>query len=163
MKDFSFTVCSLVLLICTVSISFGTSIPKLKNGCLYKRRYYQEGETVTREKTGSWCYGFFCKMGSLVPWDDFNCRPDTTATPTTTTDTTVPPDTKPSGGACLYLGKYYRDGSMIINNKHGSWCYGLLCHSGNLVHWDNFNCETTTPITTPPTTAPPTTPLKIAM
>ena len=73
MKDFSFTVYSLVLLICTVSISFGTSIPKLKNGCLYKGRYYQEGATVTREKTGSWCYGFFCKMGSLVPWDDFNC------------------------------------------------------------------------------------------
>lgn len=157
MKDFAFTVYSLVLLICTVSISFGTSIPKLKNGCLYKGRYYQESATVTREKIGSRCYGFFCKMGSLVPWDDFNCGPDTTAPTTTTTDTTVPPDTTPPGGVCLYLGKYYRDGSMVTNEKHGSWCYGLFCQSGYLVHWDNFNCGTTTPFTTPKTTAPPTT------
>ena len=160
MKDFSFTVYSLVLLICTISISFGSSIPKLKNGCLYKRRYYQEGATVTKEKTGSWCYGFFCKMGFLVPWDDFNCRPDTTLHPPAQQIPLFHQTPNHLGGlAYTLVNTIEMDHWLQTTNM----VHGLFCQSGNLVHWDNFNCGTTTPVTTLQSTALSTTPPTIVM
>ena len=123
-----------------------TTPPQL--GCYENGKFYPPGTEMSSgyDESSNWCYGSYCdKYGQVQHWDNFNCK--TTTVPTTTT---TPPTTPQFG--CYENGKFYPPGTKISSgyDESSNWCYGSYCDKyGQVQHWDNFNCKTTT---VPPTT-----------
>jgi len=135
-------------------------------GCFYNGKWYEPGQEISRGFDGkNWCYGIICdKSGSILAWDNFNCRTTTSQPPTITPSpaTPVSPATSTTRHGCFYGGKWYEPGQEIYRRFDGNnWCYGAICEkSGLILFWDNFNCGTTTPkppTSTPASSPPPTT------
>lgn len=144
----SFTV--LLLIICSViftsAIPLPTTsvLPTTRAGCLYNGQFYPPGEIEQGSDGHGWCYGAVCDVtGYVFYWDNFNCV--STPLPTTILPTTPP--------GCFYNGQFYPPGEISSGNDGQGWCYGAYCTNYyQVIHWDNFNCISTT--TLPPTTIP---------
>jgi len=158
----------------TTTTNYPTTKPY---GCYDKGKYYYPGEEMENgyHQQSNWCYGTFCSdYGSIIHWDNWNCKTTPTTPPTTTStdpitlpETSTPPDptTLPTTiiptsfaiDSCYVDGKFHPRGSKIDSGDDGKgWCYGRYCdHYGKVIHWDDWNCG---PTTYPDTTAPdPTT------
>eukprot|EP00794_Sanderia_malayensis_P001391 gene1391-1534_t len=131
--------------------SVSTTTVKSTKGCTHEGTQYPHGSEIFRgvENNKRRCYLQVCIDGEVV-MRNRECRHSTSIVVTTTPDnpTTVP--------GCLYNGKYYPLNSEIERGyRAGSnWCFGTNCHSsGQIEHWDNFNCFTTTNRPPKPSTA----------
>lgn len=128
-------------------------------GCDFEGQRYPLNSEIYKgeDRASNWCYGAYCDTeGEIIYWDDFNCFPTTTPSPTTPPST---PTTIPFG--CMYNGEFFPPGTEIERgeDRASNWCYGTICDDdGQILHWDNFDCfPTTTPTTQIPTTTTITT------
>lgn len=134
--------------------------------CIYQSKCYENGEEISRGHDGNnWCYGLMCSDGGTIAWDNFNCGSTTTDAPPTTSPspsttattaplTTAPTPTTPLG--CSHNGDWYPPGGEISRGLGGKgWCYGMICgEDGQVISWDDWNCDESTPPPTPTTTPP---------
>ncbi|KAK3577674.1 hypothetical protein CHS0354_018716 [Potamilus streckersoni] len=57
---------------------------------------------------------------------------------------------------CIYDGRYFQPGEEISREKLGSWCFGSYCNEdGDVISWDDWNCNIETPTINLPTTQQP--------
>ena len=118
-----------------------TTVPP-QVGCSYQGQFYPTGN-IHSDPDG--CYGVVCdSSGHVYYWDNIYCKS------TTPLPTTVPPTTPPG---CYYDGHIYPPGKIKTGSDGLGWCYGTFCTDDyQVVAWDIFTCESTSP--SPPTTIP---------
>lgn len=76
-----------------------TTFPRAgKYGCYHNGRHYKPGEYISKEydETTDTCYGKYCDhAGSIISWDDWNCKGDRVTTVKMSTSSTPDSTTIP--------------------------------------------------------------------
>ena len=119
--------------------------------CVYNNQFYISDTEIY---VGGCNVAYCDKMAQLVHLSGCTSKTGSFAPTTRIMPTTLPIMTTTLFG-CNVGGTFYAPGSEISRHeaRASNWCYGSYCDSsGQIIHWDNFNCFTTT--TTVATTVP---------